>query len=62
MAESVSPASAETGHVYFTDRIAGRTVKCTLDVVGTGMNAEGNPTLGTRGSAPSLDSAASYER
>jgi hypothetical protein len=40
---------AESGHVYFTDRIAGPTVKCTLDVVGTGMNAEGNPTFTYKG-------------
>ena len=40
---------AESGHVYFSDRIAGPQVKCTLDVVGTGMNAEGNPTFSYKG-------------
>jgi hypothetical protein len=36
---------AENGRVYLFDRIAGPKVKCTLDVVGTGMTAEGNPTF-----------------
>jgi hypothetical protein len=33
----------ETGRVYLFGHIAGPEVKCTLDVVGAGMNAEGNP-------------------
>jgi hypothetical protein len=40
---------AESGHVYFTDHIAGPKVKCTLDVVGTGMSAEGNPMFSYKG-------------
>ena len=35
----------ETGRVYLFDHIAGPRVQCTLDVVGTGLNAEGNPTF-----------------
>ncbi|MEO6527921.1 MAG: hypothetical protein ABIP93_14980 [Gemmatimonadaceae bacterium] len=35
----------EVGRVYLLDRIAGPTVRCTLDVVGTGRNAQGNPTF-----------------
>ena len=34
----------ETGQVYLSDHIAGPKVRCKLDVVGTGLNAEGNPT------------------
>lgn len=33
------------GKVYLLDHIAGPRVRCTLDVIGTGMNAEGNPTF-----------------
>jgi hypothetical protein len=36
---------AEIGHVYLVDHIAGPDVSCTLDVTGTGMNAQGNPTF-----------------
>jgi hypothetical protein len=35
----------ESGKVYLFGHIAGPKVRCTLDVVGTGMNAEGNPTF-----------------
>jgi hypothetical protein len=35
----------ERGYVYFFDRIAGPKVRCTLDVVGTGLNGDGNPTF-----------------
>jgi hypothetical protein len=35
----------ETGRVYLFDHIAGPRVHCTLDVVGTGLNPEGNPTF-----------------
>jgi hypothetical protein len=40
---------AESGHVYFTDHIAGPKAKCTLEVVGTGMNADGNPMFTYKG-------------
>ncbi|AHG93435.1 hypothetical protein J421_5900 (plasmid) [Gemmatirosa kalamazoonensis] len=39
----------ERGRVYLLDRIAGPNVRCTLDVVGTGLNAQGNPTFTYRG-------------
>jgi hypothetical protein len=35
----------ETGQVYLLDHIAGPKVRCTLDVVGTGVNGDGNPTF-----------------
>ena len=35
----------ESGKVYLFGHIAGPKVRCTLDVTGTGMNAEGNPTF-----------------
>lgn len=35
----------ESGEVYLYDHIAGPKVRCTLHVVGTGMNADGNPTF-----------------
>ena len=35
----------ESGQVYLFNRIAGPKVRCTLDVVGTGKNSEGNPTF-----------------
>ena len=35
----------ESGQVYLLNRIAGPKVRCTLHVVGTGLNAEGNPTF-----------------
>ena len=34
---------AETGRFYLFNHIAGPKVRCTLDVVGTGQTAEGNP-------------------
>lgn len=36
---------AESGQVYLLNNIAGPKVRCTLDVVGTGVNSEGNPTF-----------------
>lgn len=36
---------AESGQVYLHNHIAGPKVRCTLQVVGTGMNSEGNPTF-----------------
>jgi hypothetical protein len=39
----------ESGRVYLFDHIAGPKVRCTLDVVGTGMNPEGNPTFTYKG-------------
>lgn len=35
----------ESGEVYLLDHIAGPKVRCTLHVVGTGLNADGNPTF-----------------
>jgi hypothetical protein len=35
----------ERGRVYLFDHIAGPRVRCSLDVVGTGMSPEGNPTF-----------------
>ena len=35
----------ETGHVFLFDHIAGPKVRCTLEAVGTGLNAQGNPTF-----------------
>ena len=35
----------ESGQVYLFNHIAGPKVRCKLDVVGTGMTAEGNPTF-----------------
>ena len=35
----------ESGQVYLFDRLAGPKVRCKLDVIGTGLNAEGNPTF-----------------
>ena len=35
----------ESGDVYLVDHIAGPKVRCTLHVVGTGLNADGNPTF-----------------
>lgn len=39
----------ESGKVYLFDHIAGPKVRCQLDVVGTGLTAEGNPTFDYRG-------------
>jgi hypothetical protein len=35
----------ETGQVFLVNHIAGPKVRCTLDGVGTGLNADGNPTF-----------------
>ena len=35
----------ESGQVYLINQIAGPKVRCTLNVTGTGVNAEGNPTF-----------------
>ena len=35
---------AESGQVYLLNHIAGPKVRCTLNVVGTGANSDGNPT------------------
>ena len=35
----------ESGQVYFFNHIAGPKARCRLDVVGTGLTAEGNPTF-----------------
>lgn len=35
----------ETGQVFLIDHIAGPKVRCMLDVAGTGLNADGNPTF-----------------
>ena len=45
----------ETGRVYLSDHIAGPRVQCTLDVVGTGLNPEGNPTFTYTGRCIFLD-------
>jgi hypothetical protein len=39
----------ETGQVYLFHHLAGPKVRCKLDVVGTGPNADGNPTFDYRG-------------
>ena len=36
---------AESGQVYLFNHIAGPKVRCTLHVVGTGLNSDGNPTF-----------------
>jgi hypothetical protein len=40
---------AERGSVYLVDHIAGPKVRCTLQVVATGKNPEGNPTFNYTG-------------
>jgi hypothetical protein len=40
---------SEFGRVYLFDHIAGPKVRCTLDVVGTGLTPEGNPTFAYKG-------------
>ena len=35
----------ESGQVYLFDHIAGPKARCTLHVVGTGLNSDGNPTF-----------------
>lgn len=39
----------ETGQVFLFNHIAGPKVRCTLQGVGTGLNAEGNPTFNYSG-------------
>ena len=39
----------ESGQVYLFNHIAGPKVRCTLHVVGTGLNADGNPTFNYSG-------------
>jgi hypothetical protein len=39
----------ESGKVYLFNHIAGPKVRCELDVVGTGLNSDGNPTFDYRG-------------
>jgi hypothetical protein len=39
----------ETGRVYLFNHIAGPKVRCVLQVVGTGLNADGNPTFNYTG-------------
>lgn len=39
----------ESGQVYLLNHIAGPKARCRLDVVGTGLTAEGNPTFDYRG-------------
>jgi hypothetical protein len=39
----------ENGQVYLLDHVAGPKVRCALDVVGTGLNGEGNPTFNYSG-------------
>jgi hypothetical protein len=40
---------ADVGSVYLTEHIAGPRVRCTLQVVGTGKNADANPTFNYTG-------------
>lgn len=40
---------ADAGKVYLFNHLAGPKVRCTLDVVGTGVNADGNPTFAYTG-------------
>jgi hypothetical protein len=35
----------EAGQVFLFNHLAGPRVRCTLNVVGTGLNADGNPTF-----------------
>jgi hypothetical protein len=39
----------ETGQVFLFNHITGPKVRCALDVVGTGLNADGNPTFAYSG-------------
>ena len=39
----------ESGKVYLFDHVAGPKVRCELDVVGTGLTADGNPAFDYRG-------------
>jgi len=40
---------AEAGKVYLVDHVAGPRVTCLLDVIGTGMTPDGNPTFSYTG-------------
>jgi hypothetical protein len=40
---------SEMGRVYLFDHIAGPNARCTLDIVGTGINPDGNPTFTYKG-------------
>jgi hypothetical protein len=40
---------SEIGHVFLFNHIAGPKARCTLDVVGTGLTPEGNPTFTYKG-------------
>lgn len=40
---------SESGRVMLIDHIAGPKVRCGLNVVGTGQNADGNPTIAYSG-------------
>ena len=42
-------SGAESGDVFLFNNIAGPKVRCTLHVVGTGMNSDGNPTFNYTG-------------
>ena len=39
----------ETGQVFLLNHLAGPKVRCTLKVIGTGLNADGNPTFSYSG-------------
>jgi len=45
----------ESGQVFLFDHLAGPKVRCTLAVVGTGLNGEGNPTFSYRGACTFRD-------
>ena len=45
----------ESGQVFLFDRLAGPKVRCTVAVVGTGLNGEGNPTFSYRGACTFRD-------
>lgn len=42
-------SGADRGRVYLLDHIAGPEVSCSLQVIGTGKNSEGNPTFNYSG-------------
>jgi len=46
---------AERGRVYLLRHITGPKMRCTLDVVGTGMTAAGNPTFSYTGQCTSAE-------
>ena len=45
----------ESGQVFLFERLAGPKVRCTLAVVGTGLNGDGNPTFSYRGACTFRD-------